>query len=309
MAKNFWQTLKKPILAMAPLAGLTDSPFRILVKKSGADVLYSEMASATALFYNPTETLKLLQFTKSERPYVVQLFGADPAHFAVAVKIIEKKIKPDGIDINFGCPVKKVTKQGAGSALMANLTNSRAVIEAVLKNTKLPVSIKVRTQSGKVKLKEFLKNISDLKISALMIHGRTLQQGFNGEIDLKVIKEARQYFSGIILANGGINNYNDMARVLAATGVDGVGIGRGALGHPWIFKELKNPKFKISPGQISRLAFRHAQLMFKYKGKPGILEMRKHLCWYVSGLVGARKKREQMVRVESLADIKKVLSL
>jgi len=294
---------------MAPLAGLTDSPFRILVKKYGAAVLYSEMASATALFYNPQETLKLLKFTKTERPYVVQLFGSNPEHFAVATKIISQKIKPDGIDINFGCPVRKVTKQGAGSALMANLEKSRAVIEAVLSNTKLPVSIKVRTQSGRVKLKDFLKNISDLKIATIMIHGRTLQQGFNGPIDLVAIKEARNYFSGIILANGGINNRSDMLSVLSETGAGGVGIGRGALGHPWIFKELEDPQFKISFDQIARLAFRHSQLMFKQKGQSGILEMRKHLCWYVNGLPGARKMRAEMVQVESLADIKKALSL
>ncbi len=309
MAVNFWRKLKRPILAMAPLAGLTDSPFRILVKKYGATVLYSEMASATALFYNPEETLKLLQFTKTERPYVVQLFGSDPAHFAVAVKIIEKKIKPDGIDINFGCPVRKVTKQGAGSALMANLKQSRAVIQAVLANTKLPVSIKVRTESGKVKLKDFLQNISDLKIAALMIHGRTLKQGFNGAIDLSAIKEARQYFSGVILANGGIDSREEMKRALSETGADGVGIGRGALGRPWIFQELTKPKFQISPEQIFKIAYRHSQLMFKQKGLPGILEMRKHLCWYVNGLPGAKRLREKMVKVESLEDIKKVLAL
>ncbi len=294
---------------MAPLAGVTDSPFRILVQKYGADVLYSEMASVTALFYKPEETLELLQFTKTERPYVVQLFGSDPEHFAVAVKIIEKKIKPDGIDINFGCPVRKVTKQGAGAALMADLPKSRAVIEAVLANTKLPLSIKVRTESGKVKLKDFLQNISDLKISTLMIHGRTLKQGFNGDIDIAAIKDARKYFSGIILANGGINSHTDMVRVLSETDADGVGIGRGALGRPWIFKELKNPKFKMSSDQISKLALQHSKLMAKQKGQPGILEMRKHLCWYVNGLPGAKKMREKMVRVESLEDIKKVLAL
>jgi len=309
MAGNFWQRLKRPILAMAPLAGLTDSPFRILAQKYGAAVLYSEMASATALFYNPTETLELLKFTKTERPYVVQLFGSNPEHFAVATQIIAKNIKPDGIDINFGCPVRKVTKQGAGSALMANLKNSRAVIEAVLANTKLPVSVKVRTESGKVKLKDFLKNISDLKIAALMIHGRTLKQGFNGAIDCKAIKEVRQYFRGIILANGGIHTPADMSKVLADTGADGVGIGRGALGRPWIFKELKNPQFKISSAQVFQLAYRHAQLMFKQKGLAGILEMRKHLCWYVNGLAGAKKLREKLVRVETLADIKKVFEL
>jgi nifR3 family TIM-barrel protein len=309
MAKNFWAKIKTPILALAPLAGVTDSPFRRLAKKYGADVLYSEMASATALFYQPSETLKLLKFTKTERPYVVQLFGSDPKHFAVAAKLITRKIKPDGIDINFGCPVKKVTKQGAGAALMADLKNSRAVLQAVLQNTTLPVSIKVRTESGKIKLVDFLKNISDLPIAALMIHGRTLKQGFNGPIDLKAIKAARRHFSGVILANGGIDNYAEMKRVLAATGADGVGIGRGALGRPWIFQELRQPKFQISQKEIFQIAGRHAQLMFKQKGQPGLLEMRKHLCWYVNGLAGAKKLREKMVRVESLADIKKILAI
>lgn len=309
MAANFWVKLKRPILALAPLAGVTDSPLRRLAKKYGAAVVYSEMASATALVYNPKATLELLQFDKSERPYVVQLFGAEPKHFALAARLIEKKIKPDGLDINFGCPVRKVMKQGAGAALMADLKKSRAVIEAVLANTKLPLSIKVRTQSGKVKLKDFLQNISDLPLAALMIHGRTLKQGFAGTIDSAAIKAARQYFSGVILANGGINNYQDAQSVLAATGADGIAVGRGVLGHPWIFKELKNPKFKISQKEISALAWKHAQLMFKLKGEAGILEMRKHLCWYASGWAGARQQREKMVQVKTLADIKKVLAL
>jgi tRNA-dihydrouridine synthase len=213
MTENFWIKLKKenrPMLALAPMAGFSDAPFRRICKKEGADVLYSEMASVAAIYYasksrkknlftENAKTMSLLKFSRIlERPYVVQLFGSDPEQFAVATRIISEKIKPDGIDINFGCPVPKIIKQGAGSGLMKDLKKSREVIEAVLNNTKLPVSIKIRLEAGGVNFKEFLENISDLNISALMIHGRTLKQGFIGEADFKKIKEARKYFKGII---------------------------------------------------------------------------------------------------------------
>jgi len=303
MAKNFWLKLKQPIIALAPMAGVGDSAFRQMCAEHGAQVLYSEMASAAALFYKPEETLELLKFdSKKERPYVVQLFGSTPEHFAVAAQIITKKIKPDGIDINFGCPVKKVIKTGAGAALMQDLKKSRAVIEAVINNTKLPVSIKIRAASGKISAEAFLKNISDLKISTLMIHGRTLAQGFSGEIDCGLVKMARQYFSGIILINGGINKHEDIKNILAKTGADGVGIARGAYGNPWIFSSDK-PENKI----IFKTAIKHATLMFKLKGKAGIVEMRKHLCWYIAGFAGAAVIRAELVKVETLAQIKKIL--
>jgi tRNA-dihydrouridine synthase B len=302
MSKNFWQKLKKPILALAPMAGITDGPFRRLCKKYGAQVVYSEMASVAALCYGSGETLELLKFDKSERPYVVQLFGSDPAQFAEATKIIVKKIKPDGIDINFGCPVKKVIKQGAGSALFKDLEKSRAVIEAVLANTNLPVSIKVRTEVGKIKLDKFLQNISDLEISALMIHGRTFKQGFGGEIDVEAIKDARKYLKGIILANGGINSHEEINKVLELTGADGVGIARGAYGNPWIFSSAKPDK-----AEIFKVAYNHAKMMVKEKGDGGIMEMRKHLCWYMNGLDGAKKYREKLVTVKTLAEIKNCL--
>ncbi|HNX11250.1 MAG TPA: tRNA-dihydrouridine synthase [bacterium] len=308
--KNFWQKIPRPILALAPLAGFTDSAFRLLARKYGANVVYSEMASATALFYNSQETLKLLSFEKKERPYVVQLFGSDPEHFAVAAKIVCQKIKPDGIDINFGCPVKKVLKQKAGAALMANLKLSRQVIEAVLENSSVPVSVKIRTQSGKVSALDFLQNISDLPVAAVMIHGRSLSQGFAGPIDLAMIKEAKKIFPGIILANGGIEDLSGMKMVLKNTGVSGVGIGRGALGRPWLFKTLKGKTDNISgkAKQVFAVAIKHAELVQKQKGKRGIIEMRQHLAWYMRGLSGASQLREQLVKVESLRDIKKILS-
>ena len=164
---NFWDKLKKPIYALAPMAGVTDSAFRQICKDFGADVVYSEMASVTALVYNPAKTLEMLKFSPKERPYVVQLFGSNPEHFAKAVKLVEKEIKPDGIDINFGCPVPKVARQKAGAELFKDLKLSREVIKSVIANTTLPVSIKTRTKVGTVDILEFLKYVSDLDIKAI----------------------------------------------------------------------------------------------------------------------------------------------
>lgn len=307
----FWQKLNKPIYALAPMAGVTDSAFRQICKDFGADIVYSEMASATALVYNPKKTLELLRFSKKEKPFIVQLFGSKPEHFAHAVKLIEKKIKPDGFDINFGCPVKKILKQGAGAALMDNLKMAREIIKTVLENTKLPVSIKIRSKAKKNDVLKFLDYMKGLKIDAVMIHGRTLAQGFSGEVDWKIIKEARKYFKGVILANGGINTAEDAKILLEKTEADGVGIGRGALGRPWIFAKIANQReFRTNltnKNFIFKVALRHAKLAEKLKGEIGIREMRKHLCWYVAGLPNARELRQKLARVENLGDIEKIL--
>ena len=323
MPVNFWQKLKKtgrPILALAPMAGFTDSAFRQICKRYGADILYSEMASATALFYAAKEashkikknnvTLELLKFNRTqEKYYVVQLFGSESEHFAVATRLITEKIKPDGIDINFGCPVPKIIKQGAGSGLMKDLKKSRAVIEAVLANTDLPVSIKIRAKAGEVDALKFLKNISDLPLAAAMIHGRTLNQGFAGAPDWKIIKEAKKYFSGVILANGAVNDLKIARSALKESKADGLGLARGVLGRPWLFKEIKTGKIKnLKPKQIFKIALTQAESEQKLKGKMGIIEMRKHLVWYAQGLTGAAKLREKLVKVSSLKDIKKILN-
>lgn len=312
MNNNFWEKINKPVYALAPMAGFTDSAFRQICREYGADVVYSEMASVTALVFAPEKTLELVSYNKKEAPYVVQLFGSNPEHFAKATRIITEKIKPQGIDINFGCPVKKVQKQGAGAVLMNNLSLSREIIKAVIDNTDLPVSIKTRTRVGDVDVLQFLENVQDLDIKAVMIHGRTLAQGFAGPIDTQIIKkvtakagQARKYFSGVILTNGGIIKGEDIAEVLKKTGADGVGIARGALGQPWIFDK----KIKESPNKekIFKIALKHAKLARKLKGKQGIIEMRKHLCWYVAGLEGASGLRKKLVLVETLDDIKEIL--
>ncbi|MDD4271742.1 MAG: tRNA-dihydrouridine synthase [Patescibacteria group bacterium] len=311
--KNFWQKLKKknkPIYALAPMAGVADSAFRQICKSFGADVVYSEMISATAIVYNSKKTLELMKFDKKERPYVVQLFGSKPDHFAQAAKFITKKIKPDGIDINFGCPVKKVARQGAGAVLMKDFKLARRAIEAVINNTNLPVSIKIRSEVDKATALDFLKSLAGLDIKAVMIHGRSLKQGNSGEVNWRIIRQARKYFKGVILANGGVVDKKTAGELLAATGADGVGIGQGALGKPWIFSQLATCNQQpATKGLIFRTAMKHARLAEKLKGRQGIIEMRKHLCWYVSGLANAGKLRKELVKAESLEDIKKVFSI
>lgn len=313
--KNFWQKLKKPIYVLAPMAGVTDSAFRQICKQFGAEVVYSEMISATALAYNSKKTLALMEFNKQERPFVIQLFGSKPEHFAQAVKAVEKKIKPDGIDINFGCPVKKVARQGAGAVLMNNFKLARAIIEATINNANLPVSIKIRSRVGEITALDFLKNLSDLDIKAVMIHGRTMAEGQSGTVDWKTIKQARPLVKGILLANGGVKTASDAMALLEKTGADGIGIGQGALGRPWLFSELRitnvecrmeYPKIK-NVEEIFKVMLEHAALANKLKGGQGIVELRKHLCWYVRGLPNAGALREKLIRADSIGDLKNIL--
>ncbi len=321
MKDNFWEKLKKrnrPILALAPMAGFSDSPFRQICKKYGADVLYSEMASVASLYYASLEkksdreikkTMSLLKYNRlKERYYVVQLFGSNPKHFAVATRIITEKIKPDGIDINFGCPVPKIIKQKAGSGLMMDLDRSKEVIKAVLDNTNLPVSVKIRLQVKDISYLDFIKNISDLNISTIMIHGRSLNQGFAGTVDYKKIKEVRKHFKGVILVNGGINSLEIANRALIDSQADGLGLARGVLGRPWLFKEIKEQKtINKNRQQIYKLIYRHAKLYLKLKGDRSFVELRKNLVWYLSGLDNASKIREKITKANNLNDIKKIL--
>jgi tRNA-dihydrouridine synthase B len=313
--ENIWQKLKaeckrpiRPITVLAPMAGITDSPFRQICRNLGADVVYSEMASVAALCHDSTPTFEMLKFTPSERPYIVQLFGRDPLQFATAAQIVAEEIKPDGLDINLGCPVPKVFKQGAGAALMADFKNAHEAIKAVIDNTSLPVSIKVRTAVKGIGLLEFLDQISDLQIAAIMVHGRTYEQGFGGTIDYATIKKVRDHFGGIIIANGGIYNYHDAENMLKLTQADGVGIAQGALGNPWIFEEIRNQESGIrGKEEVKHTILAHLNLILEYKGERGIVEMRKHLCWYVRGLAGAKRLREKFVKVENEQDIREIL--
>jgi len=179
----------------------------------------------------------------------------------------------------------------------------------VLENTSLPVSIKIRAGAGVVSALDFLKNISDLPVSAVMIHGRTLAQGFVGEINCELIKEARQYFSGVILANGGINNLAQAQNILEKSGADGLGLARGVLGRPWLFQEIKeNKEIELSKLEVATIAIRHARLEEELKGSGAIVELRKHLCWYAQGFSGASHLRSQLVKVFNAQEIEDIFN-
>lgn len=280
MRNKIWEKINKPIWALAPMAGLTDPAFRQICTEFGADAVYSEMASAAALCYQPAKTLELLVSSKKENNYVIQLFGSQPEQFAQAVKLLMDKRKsqnlisakkedslksrrsesrkelleyrisnieylpPQGFDINFGCPVKKVQKQGAGAVLMDKPRVAREIIKAALDATDLPVSVKIRSRVGATDALKFLENLNDLDIAAVMIHGRTLAQGHSGPVDTGIIKNARRVFGGVILANGGAMDAESAWDLLKETEADGVGIARGALGQPWIFREIRSRKLK-----------------------------------------------------------------
>jgi tRNA-dihydrouridine synthase B len=347
--KNFWQKLNKPILALAPMAGFTDSAFRQICQKYGADVVYSEMASVSGLYYSPPHqkglfkkagkehnfgvgaspkrTLELLKFNKSEHPYVVQLFGSNPEHFAKATQIVTKKIKPDGIDINFGCPVKKVMKTGAGCALMLNYKLAREIIKAVCNNTNLPVSLKIRTGYRRTRATDFIKKIKDLPFQAVMVHCRTYEQGFSGTPDYSIAEKIKKIIPDkIVLVNGGINSAEDAVKILKDyPAIDGLGIARGALGHPWIFEEvkkyLKNPsplpegrcpegtegREKYDFPKISKILLAHAKLIYKNKGLQGIKEFRAHVGWYIKGFPGASEMRRKLVKLNTLKELTSTL--
>jgi len=314
MKNNFWQKLLKPILALAPMAGVSDSAFRQLCKSFGADVVYTEMISADGLHYDAKKTLAMLKFAKSEKPIVCQLFGKRPEMFAKAAKIAQKA-GFDGIDLNFGCPARKVAAHGGGVTMMRDLKHCRKLIQVTLENTSLPVSVKIRSGIDNVTALDFVKAIKDLPVAAVMIHGRPFKNPYNAPIDYAMIKKVKENFSGIVLGNGGINKPEDAEMMLEKTGVDGLGLARGLYGKPWLFKQIKDYLSAGKKGNyqeldfknIKKVAVKHAQLAEKMKGKWGIIETRKHLVYYAKGFPGAAKLRAKLVKVESIKEIKEIL--
>jgi len=323
--------VQKTILALAPMAGITDLPFRLICKEHGADIVYSEMISTAGLFYTKFQTLQLLESDFTEKPLVVQLFGNNPDQFARAAELIssfseelniiqDKKskatiniIRPDGIDINFGCPVKKVIKQGSGCALMKNLALSRKIIERTLQNTDLPVSIKIRAGIENFQAMDFLENIADLGWKMVMVHARTYQQGFSGAIDTTLITKIKQHFPAkSVLANGGIMRPEDAKEILSKTKADGIGLARGVLGAPWLFSQIKNylesGNYQApSLQEIINTALQHIDYAKKIKGEQALFEMRKHLGWYVKGLANAKAIRQQIYAAPDFVSLRKLL--
>lgn len=312
---NFWQKFNKPILALAPMAGITDSAYRQLCKEFGADLVYTEMTSIDALYYDSKKTLKMLGMKKKEKPVVLQLFGKRPELVAKAVKHVEEA-GFSGIDINFGCPARKVVAHEGGIKLLENLDLCHDLVQAVCEAATVPVSVKTRISIGngekKVTVFDFVDKIKDLPVSALMLHGRTYEQGFSGDPDFETIKKVKQIFNGVVLGNGRINSPEEAKEMIDKTGVDGLGIARAIYGQPWIFQQINDylekgeyKKFEIK--DVKKVVLKHAKLNYKLKGDHGIIELRKHLCWYFRGFPNAADLRKELVQVENIKQLKEIL--
>lgn len=334
---NFWHTLKKPIIALAPMAGVTDMPFRQMCKRYGADVIYTEFASVDALCHGNAKTREMITFEPSEQPVVCQIFGSKPELFYKAAKILEE-MGFSGVDINFGCPAYKVVKSGGGVRLMRHLSLCQELVQAACEGTRLPVSIKIRAsikketkvkdkleqpmvepeldnfecQLDKITALDLVNKIKHLPVAAIMLHARSYEQPFDGQPDLEMVKLVRNIWPGILLANGGIYSPEKAKEVLAATGADGVGIARGAWGRPWIFQQIKDFLKDGSYEQfdwpkIKQALYQHAQLALTCKGPYGLIELRKHLAWYTKGIPHASDLRAKLVKVNTLADIQALI--
>jgi tRNA-dihydrouridine synthase B len=309
-----WMNSKKPILALAPMADMTDSPFcRVCREVAGDDfVIFREMVSAEAIVRGNEKTLKMCEFDEIERPIVQQIFGADPEVMASAAQIIADKYKPDGIDINMGCPVPKISgKANSGAALMKDVDKAKSSVKA-LKNANLCVPVTVKTRLGWADDKDILDfavEIEKAGAGAISLHGRTKKQGYSGKANWERIGEVKKLLSIPLIANGDVNSQEDVQKCLEVTDADGVMIGRGALGNPWIFRTPNTNSQTPDIDEIKKVVLRHAELhLERYGEENGLTTFRKHLALYFKGIPGIKKLRAELVQVSTLDELSVILN-
>jgi len=294
-------SFETPLYILAPLAGFTDLPFRSVVKKFGADLTVSEMLSSNALAYNSQKTLQMLKKSPSEDPYSVQIAGADVDVVRSAVELLNKQDGIDIIDLNCGCPVPKVVGHGSGSSLLKNLPLMGDIIKTI-KNTsnKSMTSVKIRLGFSEKKHIEIAKVVEDSGADFVAVHGRTRVGKFKSEVDYDAIGEIKEAISIPVIANGDIDSYDKAMWVLHHTKCDGVMIGRGAVGAPWIFHQLKHKQSEIDLALKHQVIMEHFDKMVEFYGEYGVILFRKHTHTYSKGYKGASMLRN---RVNSIGDV------
>ncbi len=301
---------------LAPMAGVTDLPLRLLCKEQGAGLLCMEMISAKALQYKNKNTKALLAIHPEEYPVSLQLFGSDPDIVSEMAKGIEE-LPFQILDINMGCPVPKVVKNGEGSALMKNPKLVYQIVSKTVKAIRKPVTVKIRKgfDDMHVNAAEIAKIVEEAGGAAVAVHGRTREQYYSGKADWEVIRQVKEAVSIPVIGNGDVVSGETALAMMKQTGCDGVMIGRAAQGNPWIFRELAEyGKTGVHPEMPAKemrknAMLRHARLQIEFKGKYlGIREMRKHVAWYTKGMEGSAKLREAINRVESYDELEELLN-
>jgi len=305
--------LKNNPLVLAPMAGITDFPFRVICKELGAGLVFSEMVSVEALIREHKRTHGMLRTDPSERPVVFQLFGSKPASMAEAAHIVSQG-DVDFIDINMGCPVPKILKSGAGAALLRDLGLAKEIMAAVVRYSKVPVTVKIRLgwDARNIVAVDFAQAAEAAGIAAVTVHARTKVQGFSGHADWAMIRRVKDAVTIPVIGNGDVRSGQDAKRMMDETGCDGVMIGRAVQGNPWIFREAKQ---YLETGSVPRhpmleerqaVMLRHLSEMVRLVGEHiGVREMRKHLCWYTKGLHDGAEFRSRVNLLSGTETVKR----
>ena len=303
-------------LALGPMAGVTDLPFRVLCKEQGAGLLCMEMVSAKGIMYNNKNTKFLLTIDERERPVSLQLFGSDPDIISEQAKRIEE-LPFDILDINMGCPVPKIVNNGDGSALMKNPLLAGEIIEKTARAIQKPVTVKIRKgfDEEHINAGEMAHIAQESGAAAIAVHGRTREQYYSGKADWEIIRKVKEAVKIPVIGNGDVWTPQDAIDMRKQTGCDGVMIGRGAQGNPWIFKQILHYEQtgelleKPSPQEVTEMILRHAKMQMEFKGEYiGMREIRKHAAWYTAGYKNSAKLRGKINETETYEELKELLS-
>ncbi|GFI62295.1 putative tRNA-dihydrouridine synthase [Clostridiales bacterium] len=299
---------------LGPMAGVTDRPFRTICHEFGCGLVYSEMVSAKGIYYDNKNTKELLDIGEEEMPASIQLFGSEPEIMGEMAKRIEN-INASFVDINMGCPVPKVVKNGEGSALMKTPELAGEIINAMVRSQSKPVTVKIRKGfGGNMNAVEMAQIAEENGAAAIAVHGRTREEYYSGIADWDIIKEVKKAVSIPVIGNGDINLPQDAERMLDYTSCDAVMIARGARGNPWIFRRtahyLKTGELLAEPSIEEKIsvAMRHAKMLVAYKGEYiGVRQMRAHMAWYIKGVSGASALRDKINHAEKIEEIEELL--